>query len=896
MEQKNINEVLTELNVNPEIGLTNEEVEARSIEYGKNSLPTAKKKTVFSAFLAQMNNAMIYILLIAALISFIMALIEKHGYFEPILILVIVLINGVIGTMQELKADKALEALEKLGAPTTIVRRNGELQEIKASELVPGDIVILEAGRTVPADLRLIKSANLKVSEASLTGESVPSEKDALVTYDRQMPLGDRKNIVFMSTPVVYGRGEGVVIGIGSKTEIGQIASMLSATKQEQTPLQKRLADLSKLLGIITIVIVALLFVIALIQDASLDNIKRMFLLSISLAVAAVPEGLPAVVTITLALGVQRMVKVNTITRRLPSVETLGAVRVICSDKTGTLTQNVMTVVSVYTNENTLNNGEFNEENIAYLADGMSLCSDASVDHGVYGDPTEIALVNFANSINHHKAMLEERTPRVLELPFDSVRKMMSTLHKGEEGYTQYTKGAMDNILKLVTHIKINGKVRLITLKDLTNISNAASLMASKALRVLALAEKTGNELSISEDNLTFIGLVGMVDPPRPEAIEAVRDLNSAGITTIMITGDHADTAFAIAHEIGIVNEREGVMTGAEIDKLTGEELGEALQTKRVFARVSPENKVQIVTALQSRGEIVAMTGDGVNDAPSLKAADIGIAMGITGTDVAKGASDMVLTDDNFASIAKAVREGRGIYANIKKTVWFLLSSNFGEIITILVSIILGVPWPLTALHILWVNLITDSIPALALGSDTIDPDIMKEKPRNKKESLFANGGYALTIAYGVIIALISTLAFLYVPVIEQGARSLEAIRTVFENSEHLIKSQTFAFTTLGVSQLFHMFGMSNLNKSFVTNFKKGKWFLFVGFLAGFILQVAVTEIHFLTVAFGTVELTLLEWLSLAALSTTPLLVHEIIVLVKFIIKKIKAKKAKKLA
>ncbi len=893
MEQKKISEVLTELQVDAESGLSSAAVEERRKEFGSNSLPTAKKKTIFSAFLAQMNNAMIYILLIAALISFVMAIIEKHGYFEPILILVIVLINGVIGTMQELKADKALEALEKLGAPTTIVRRNGELQEIKASELVPGDIVILEEGRTIPADLRLIKSVNLKVSEASLTGESVPSEKDALLTYDRKMPLGDRKNIVYMSTPVVYGRGEGVVIATGNKTEIGQIATMLSATKQEQTPLQKRLADLSKLLGIITIVIVALLFIIALIQDPSLDNIKNMFLLSISLAVAAVPEGLPAVVTITLALGVQRMVKVNTITRRLPSVETLGAVRVICSDKTGTLTQNVMTVVSAYANEKIISGSEFSDEKIGDLADGMSLCSDASVDHGVYGDPTEIALVNFANSINHHKDMLEEKTPRVLELPFDSVRKMMSTLHQSADKYTQYTKGAMDNILKLATHIKINGKVRKITLNDLTNISEAASHMASKALRVLALAEKTGEELTISEDNLTFIGLVGMVDPPRPEAIEAVKDLNDAGITTIMITGDHADTAYAIAHEIGIVKERDGVMTGAEIDKLTSEELGEVLATKRVFARVSPENKVQIVNALQGRGEIVAMTGDGVNDAPSLKAADIGIAMGITGTDVAKGASDMVLTDDNFASIAKAVREGRGIYANIKKTVWFLLSSNFGEIITMLVAILIGVPWPLTALHILWVNLITDSIPALALGSDSIDPDIMKEKPRNKKESLFAHGGYALTVGYGILIALISTLAFLYVPVIEQGATSLQAIRDVLANDVYLTKSQTFAFTTLGVSQLFHMFGMSNLNKSFVTNFKKSKWFLFVGFFAGFVLQVAVTEIHFLTVAFGTTELSFLEWLALAGLATVPLVVHEIIVLIKFIIKKIKVKRAK---
>ncbi len=889
MEQKNIKEVLLELQVDKDSGLTHEEVKKRQAIHGLNELPKAKKKTVLSAFLSQMNNAMIYILLIASVISFILAIIEKEGgFFEPILILTIVIINGVIGTIQELKADKALEALEKLSAPTTIVRRNGELHEIKASELVPGDIVILENGRTIPADLRLITSVNLKVSEASLTGESVPVEKDANLVYEKSMPIGDRKNIVYMSTPVVYGRGEGVVIGTGLHTEIGQIAKMLSSTKQEETPLQKRLADLSKLLGIITLVLVSLLFVIALIKDSSFDNIKNMFLLSISLAVAAVPEGLPAVVTITLALGVQRMVKVNTITRRLPSVETLGAVSVICSDKTGTLTQNVMTVVSAYVNEKQYENVDFNEQNVAILADGLSLCSDATVDHGVYGDPTEIALVNFANHIGHHKDVLENKTPRVQELPFDSVRKMMSTLHKVDDKFVQYTKGAMDNILKFATHIEIDGKVRSITAKDKENINKVAANMAHRALRVLALAKKVVEGEVISEDNLIFIGLVGMVDPPRPEAIPAVSNLKEAGITTIMITGDHADTAFAIAGELGITSEQQNVMTGAELDTLSDEEIQEALKTKRVFARVSPENKVQIVNALQANGEIVAMTGDGVNDAPSLKAADIGIAMGITGTDVAKGAADMVLTDDNFASIEKAVREGRGIYANIQKTVWFLLSSNFGEVITMLVAVLVGYPFPLTALHILWVNLITDGIPALALGADSKDPDIMKEKPRAKKESLFAKGGYTLTIFYGSVIALITTLAFLYIPVIGHGARTIAVINNVFADETLKIRAMTYAFTTLGVSQLFHMFGMSNINKTFFRQFNKQKWFLWVAFVLGFILQVAVTELPFLTTAFGTSELDFMEWVYLALLSTTPLVLHEIRVFFLFLKKKIK--------
>lgn len=888
MEQKNIKAALEALETSKD-GLTSEEALKRQAKYGKNELPKAKKKTIFTAFLGQMNNAMIYVLLIAAVISFVMAIIEKEdSYFEPILILTIVIINGIIGTIQELKADKALEALEKLSAPTTIVRRNGELQELKASELVPGDIVILEEGRTIPADLRLITSVNLKVSEASLTGESVPVEKDASLVYDKPMPIGDRKNVVYMSTPVTYGRGEGVVIGTGLQTEIGQIAKMLSSTKQEETPLQKRLADLSKLLGIITLVLVALLFTIALINR---QDIKEMFLLSISLAVAAVPEGLPAVVTITLALGVQRMVKVNTITRRLPSVETLGAVSVICSDKTGTLTQNVMTVVSSYLNEKQYETADFTAQNVSELADGLSLCSDATVDHGVYGDPTEIALVNFANVIDHHKDDLEKRTPRVLELPFDSVRKMMSTLHQTEKGFVQYTKGAMDNILKFTTHIIINGVTREITKKDLENINKLAANMAKRALRVLALAKKEVSFKAIAEEKLTFIGLVGMVDPPRPEAIPAVSNLRGAGITTIMITGDHADTAYAIAHELGITDSPSNVMTGAQLDELDEAALKDALLTKRVFARVSPENKVQIVNALQANGEIVAMTGDGVNDAPSLKTADIGIAMGITGTDVAKGAADMVLTDDNFASIEKAVQEGRGIYENIKKTVWFLLSSNFGEVITMLAAVLIGYPFPLSALHILWVNLITDGIPALALGADTKDPDIMKEKPRHKKESLFAKGGYAITIFYGTVIALITTLAFLYLPIVVHGVNSIAQINAVFADEAVLRKAMTFAFTTLGVSQLFHMFGMSNINRTFFRQFSKQKWFLWVAFVIGFVLQVAVTEIHVLTTAFGTTELSLTEWLVLAALSTTPLVIHEIRVFILFLVKKIRKNK-----
>lgn len=897
IETRSIDSILTELNVKPEFGLSEEVVKARQEKYGKNVLPKRKKRTLIGTFFAQLNNAMIYVLLAAAAISLGLNIYEsvQHGeefhFIEVLVILAVVLLNAIIGTVQELKADKALEALEKLSAPTTVIRRNGELKEIKAEDLVIGDIVILEEGRTVPADLRLITAINLKAGEASLTGESVPVEKDAQVIFAKEAPIGDRVNMVYMSTPITYGRGEGVVVATGTHTEIGRIAALLEGEGNAETPLQKRLADLSKLLGIVTIFLVVLLFVVALIQDASRENIMNMFMTSISLAVAAVPEGLPAVVTIVLSLGVQRMVKVNTIVRKLPSVETLGAVSVICSDKTGTLTQNKMTVVRVYTNEKLATLDEFNKEEVFELASGMSLCSNASVDHGVYGDPTEIALVEFANKFDLRKDDLERQSPRVNELPFDSVRKMMSTVNMISGEAILLTKGALDQILKHTTHIKINGEVRPINKTDLKNIKEASNQMAAKALRVLALAARPFKEAQIEEENLTFIGLVGMVDPPRPEAAASVKKLAQAGITTIMITGDHVDTAFAIASELGIAIDPSQTMSGEQIDELDEEGLKEAVKTIRVFARVSPENKVQIVKALKANGEIVAMTGDGVNDAPSLKAADIGIAMGITGTDVAKGAADMILTDDNFVSIGKAVEEGRGIYANIKKTVWFLLSSNFGEVISMILAILIGLPAPLAALHILWVNLITDSLPAIALGADEKDPDLMKDKPRSPKESLFAKGGYALTIAYGGLIALLSLTAFLIVG-FEAPVRTIAGIKDYLlqGDGDNLVRAQTYAFTVLGVSQLFHMLGMTNPKKSFVHLFNKKEWLVWTAFLIGLVLQIAVTQLPFLNIAFKTTHLHINDWLILIALSVAPLIAHEVIALILFIKDRAKAK------
>ncbi|MGI6644469.1 MAG: calcium-translocating P-type ATPase, PMCA-type [Bacilli bacterium] len=900
METKKIETILTEFNTNAKTGLTEEEASKRLAKNGKNAIPRKKKKNIFAIFFSQMNDPMIYILIAAAIISLVISIIEKsNDYIDVIVIMIVVLLNSIIGTIQERKAENALEALEKLSAPTTVVKRDGKLREIKAEDLVVGDIVILEEGRTVPADLRLITAINLKVSEASLTGESVPVEKNSKVVFEKSVPLGDRSNTVFMSTPVTYGRGEGVVIATGLNTELGKIATMLSVTKEEKTPLQKRLGDLSKLLGIVTLVLIVILFGVALFQKR--DPID-MLLTSISLAVAAVPEGLPAVVTIVLSLGVQRMVKVNTIVRKLPSVETLGAVNVICSDKTGTLTQNKMTVVSCYVNHKagdvySFESGELNE-----LARNMSLCSDASVDQGVYGDPTEIALVEFANVFELRKSYIEKTYPRIDELPFDSVRKMMSTVNVIDGVPTLITKGALDNVLQHTTHIKVNGKVRKITEEDIKQINEGAYAMTNRALRLLALAIKENQQGEIKEEGLTFIGIVGMVDPPRPEAKEAVETLRNAGITTVMITGDHKDTALAIASELGIASSEEEAMTGAELDLLTDEERQEVVKTKRVYARVSPENKVQIVNAIKANDNIVAMTGDGVNDAPSLKAADIGIAMGITGTDVAKGAADMVLSDDNFVSIEKAVEEGRGIYENIKKTVWFLLSSNFGEVVVMMLAIIVGLPAPLAALHILWVNLITDSFPAIALGADEKDPDIMNDKPRDKNESLFAHGGYAITIGYGTLIAVISLLCFLAVPffAFKGGAEGFTSftvgqINNFFDaNPQELVRAQTYAFTALGVSQLFHMLGMANIKKSFFRLFNKKEWLLWLAFLVGFILQILVTEIPFLTVAFDTQGLTAIEWLCLAAMSLIPLVVHELIILIRYITIKVKENKEKK--
>lgn len=868
-------DVLDEMNVTQSAGLSENEAKLRLEQNGLNKLKGKPKKSIMVLFFSQLKDMLIYVLIAAAVITFLI-----REYADSIIIILVIILNAVIGVFQEYKAEKAVEALQNMTAPKSLVRRDRKTIEISSEEVVPGDIVILDAGRFVPADLRLIESANLQIEESALTGESVPSNKNAdLIFDDPKTPLGDKANMAFLSTLVTYGRGEGVVVATAMDTEIGKIAKILDDDTQEMTPLQKRLDELGRVLGFLAIGICVLIFIIALIQKRDLFE---MFLTAISLAVAAIPEGLAAIVAIVLALGVTRMSKINAIVKKLPAVETLGSVNIICSDKTGTLTQNKMTVVKQYTHKHSTDVALNTDISATALPDetelikSLVLCSDATFENGQgTGDPTEIALVVLGEKFGLKRTNLNEIHQRVAENPFDSDRKLMSTLNVEGSGYRVHTKGAIDHILNLSSTALVNGKKVPFTEELKSDYLRMAEEMSDAALRVLGAAFKDTDNIISPEDmekELTVIGLVGMIDPPRLEVKTSINDAKKAGIQSVMITGDHKNTAVAIAKELGIAEAIDQSITGAEIDQLSEEDFAANINNYRVFARVSPEHKVKIVRAFKAKGNIVSMTGDGVNDAPSLKYADIGVAMGITGTDVAKGASDMILTDDNFTTIVHAIEEGRNIYNNIKKSVIFLLSCNLGEVITILVSILLNWPVPLIATQILWINLITDSLPAIALGIDPGDPDVMLQKPRNPKESFFAHGAGIRAVIGGVLIGIFTLSAFYYglwEHGYQLGAGSI--------SKDALIYARTMAFVVLAASQLFYSLSMRNQDKSIIEIGLFSNMYLVGSIIIGILLQLVVISIPVLANAFGVHNLSFKDWLIVIGFALIPLIVNEII-------------------
>ena len=826
-----------------------------------------KKKTLLIKFLEQFKDFMIIILIIAALVSGIIGYIENEGITDSIIILIVVIMNAIIGVAQESKAEKSLEALQKLSSHVAKVIRNGELIIIPSKELVPGDIVVLETGDYVPADLRIIEAVNLKVQEASLTGESVPVEKNIEAISDEKVGIGDRTNMLFASSLITYGRGKGIVVETGMNTEVGKIASIINDTNETETPLQEKLNKLGKTLGIGALIICAVIFVIGLLYG---KNPLDMFMTAVSLAVAAIPEGLAAVSTIVLAIGVQRMVKKHAIVKKLPAVETLGSATVICSDKTGTLTQNKMTVQKIFYNNKLVDIPEVNlEEEDAVLEKLVyvsMLCNDTKIgtDKQLTGDPTETALINMGFKLDFQPAIYEQM-PRIKEIPFDSDRKLMTTVNKIGEKFVVCTKGGVDELLNRCTKYTLNGEIKT-DLDDYKNqIKENNEKMAKDALRVLAMGykeldhEPTDEEMKDIENDLIYIGMVGMIDPPREEVKLAVQKCKTAGIKTVMITGDHKITAVAIAKALGILEKEDEAITGAELEEMSDEELTKNIRKYSVYARVSPEHKVRIVKAWQANGEIVAMTGDGVNDAPALKTADIGCAMGIVGTDVAKEAADVILTDDNFATIVSAVEEGRRIYDNILKAIQFLLSSNVGEIIVLFVAILItpllskifGIDIhliePLLPIHILWINLVTDSLPALALAVDPAEKDIMKRKPIKPKKGVFTKGMIWRVVYQGVMIGIITLAAF----VIGLGTKNVPVIEGLTEQEVRVEIGQTMAFVVLALSELVHVFNIRNNKESiFKTKiFNNGK--LILAILVSAILMFVILLIPGLRTIFS---------------------------------------------
>ena len=870
-------QVLDEIGSTP-TGLTTAQAEARQEKYGKNKLAEGKKESLIVRFFKQLADPMTIILIVAAAISGVLAIVENgEGVADVIIIMAVVLINAILGLVQESKAEQAIAALQEIAAATSKVLRDGKQITVHSEDLVPGDVVILEAGDAVPADCRILECASLKIEEAALTGESVPVTKTAetlSLGEKKDIPLGDRKNMVYMGSTVVYGRGTAVVVSIGMDTEMGKIADALTQAQEGQTPLQKKLSQLSKILSYLVIGICVVIFAVGFIKGYldsgtfEFNSILNSFMVAVSLAVAAIPEGLATVVTIVLSIGVTNMSKRNAVIRKLTAVETLGCAQIICSDKTGTLTQNKMTVVDYRGADETL------------LATAMALCSDAELGENgdAIGEPTECALVNYAAKLGMPKPDLKAKNPRIGEAPFDSMRKMMSTVHKTDDGIVQYTKGAPDVVLGLCTSAYINGEIVPMTDELRASVLNANKEMADKALRVLCAAMRIYTEEPASyepedlEKNLCYLGLTGMIDPVRPEVKAAIERCNEAGIRPVMITGDHIDTAVAIALELGIITDKSQAITGAELDEISDEQLATDIVKYSVYARVQPEHKVRIVKAWKAQDKITAMTGDGVNDAPSIKNADIGVGMGITGTDVTKNVADMVLTDDNFATIITAVEEGRRIYDNIRKSVQFLLSSNLSEVIAIFIATLMSFTI-LKPVHLLWINLITDCLPALALGMEKAEPGIMKRKPRDSKDGIFAQGLLWDVVFQGVVVGIITLVAYF--------------IGEHFGGNEHGI---TMAFLALSMTEIFHSFNMRSRDHSIFT-LKTQNIVLWGAFIGSFILTALVTEVSFIANLFGFTPVGLKEYGIAIALAVSIIPIVEIEKLIENLLRKRKENK-----
>ena len=894
---KRIEDVEKDLNTDLEKGLTTEEVQKRQEKYGLNELKAKKKKSLLQKFLEQFKDFSIIVLIIAAIVSGAVGIAEGEGITDTIIILIVVIVNAIIGVTQEAKAEKSLEALQKLTDHASKVIRNGEITVIPAKELVPGDIVVLDTGDYIPADLRIIEAVNLKSQEASLTGESVPVEKNIEVIEDSEVGIGDRLNMLFSSSLVTYGRGKGIVVETGMTTEVGKIAGMLDLAEEQTTPLQDKLNKLGKTLGIAALAICVFIFVIGLIQG---KEPIQMFMTAVSLAVAAIPEGLVAVSTIVLAIGVQKIVKKNAIVKRLPAVETLGSATVICSDKTGTLTQNKMTVEKIFWNNATREASNISEDEIdgelKRLVYANMLCNDTKIskDGTLTGDPTETALVDMAFKLNFDPSVYDQM-PRVEEIPFDSDRKLMTTVNKVGDKYIVYTKGGIDELLKKCTAYEIGGQIYEELENYVNKIKEENEYMAKDALRVLGCAYKeidhvpSKEEMQTMENDLIFIGMVGMIDPAREEAKKAVEKCKTAGIKTVMITGDHKITATAIAKKLGILENEEEAITGLELEQMSDEELEKNVRKYSVYARVSPEHKVRIVRAWQKNGEIVAMTGDGVNDSPALKTADIGCAMGIVGTDVAKEAADVILTDDNFATIVSAVEEGRRIYDNILKVIQFLLSSNVGEIVVLFLATLctpLFAKWfgitdithleILLPIHILWINLVTDSLPALALAFDPANADIMKRKPAKPNQGVFTKGMTWRVIYQGVMIGLLTLAAFMI-----GLATTNTPIDGLTLDESKIEVGQTMAFVTLALSELVHVFNIRDNKKSIFKTKVFNNTKLIWAILASAALMIVILAVPALRTIFSIPVLPTQNILELVGLILAPLVIVEIFKLFK---------------